>query len=308
MPDVLALPVLMAVVLIGLVVVLIRSGALMTADTVTIRRLRRRPDMASAAARAAVDRLGLGEALRRNFALRRLQLAAGWGTDPQRFVERCLRLAVLFVAAPAAVDAVGIIGGQGPAVPLLWVLACGAAAPLAAYRALRREARGRRMEATQGLRKTLLLLGITGLSPVTMAGDVQVGDPLVEAAQALRGTRRRRHCVLRDMLLDGAWRDLAPRPPASRVELVRTMGDTYEVPVLRRIGDVMAVTTERGSGAAGPEYLALARDETAVALADARVRHASRRVTWLIPIAGIIGVVLMLLVSATAYTTTHGGL
>lgn len=282
-------------------VILVRSGALLTPEAESIRRVRRRLVPEEGRWSAAVARSPMGRSLQERFAIRRLQLLAGRG-DPQAFVRRVVTVAAVTIVLGAALDAVTALGSGAPAFAPAWIPAAGAATGLLAFMQLQREARRRQDTASLQVAKTLLVLGMLRTPPVHSAEALQPADPLVALARAMRDP------TLAEMLDDDEWRQHTRIQPRSRADLLEALGDAYGVAVLAQLAQVVRSAQEYGGADPAAEYLAAARSFTAQRLADARVRLGSRTITVLVPMVGLLAAIFVVIFSAVAYASANGGL
>ncbi len=293
--------VLLVAVAIGAGIVLVRSGALMTAESASIRRVRRRLLPSEARWGAALARSPIGRALQDRFAIRRLQLAAGRG-DAQAFVRRMVTLVLFTVAACCVVDVVSALAGSGLVLAPIWIPVAGALAVGLSFAGLQREARRRRDTASLQVAKTLLLFGLLRVPPLHGPDALRPGDPLVALARTMRDS------TLAEMLASEQWRQVSDVHPRSRADLLEAVGAAYGLPVLAQLAQVVRSAQEYGGSDPATEYLAAARSFTAQRLADARVRLGSRTITVLVPMVGLLAAIFVVIFSAVAYASTNGGL
>ncbi|MHB8532799.1 MAG: hypothetical protein ACYDC2_08765 [Solirubrobacteraceae bacterium] len=282
-------------------VVMVRSGALMTAETASIRRVRQRLVPAAGWWAATVARTPIGRTLQDRFAIRRLQLAAGRG-DPQAFVRRVVGVAALVVAACSVLDATTGLLGDGLVLAPIWIPVAAAAATALSFAGLQREAGRRREVASSQVAKTLLLFGLLRVPPVHSPDALRPGDPLLALAWTMRDH------TLAEMLASDQWRQVVETQPRSRADLLEAVGSAYGLPVLAQLAAVVRSAQEYGGGDPAAEYLAAARSFTAQRLADARVRLGSRTITVLVPMVGLLAAIFVVIFSAVAYASANGGL
>lgn len=286
---------------VAVAVALGRSGAFMTAEATTIRRVRRRLVSRHARWSGAVAGSSIGRVLQERFAIGRLQLAAGRG-DAQAFVRRVATLVMLSVFTLGVTDAVGVLAGAGMVVAPAWIPVAGILAGLLAFAGVQRAARQRREVASLQVAKMLLLFGLLRVPPVHSHDAVQPADPLLALARSMRDP------TLAEMLSSEQWRHYAPAPPRSRAELLEAIGAAYGVPILAQLAQLVRSTQEYGGRDPAAEYLATARAFTAQRLADARVRLGSRTITVLVPMVGLLAALFVVIFSAVAYASANGGL
>jgi len=296
------LPSLLLVIIAAVAaLVLVRNGAVMTAETSSIRRVRRRLVRDQGWWAVAVARNPIGRALQDRFAIRRLQLAAGRG-DAQAFARRVVRVAAVTVAACSVLDAVTGLAGDGLMIAPIWIPVAGAVATALSLAGLQREARRRREIASLQVAKTLLLFGLLRVPPVHSPDALRPGDPLLALARSMRDR------TLAEMLGSDRWRQMNDTKPRSRAELLEAVGAAYRLPVLAQLAQVVRAAQEYGGGDPAAEYLAAARSFTAQRLADARVRLGSRTITVLVPMVGLLAAIFVVIFSAVAFASANGGL
>lgn len=281
--------------------VLVRTGAFLSPEAVTIRRVRQRSTARRGLVSGAVDRAGLDEFLRRQFGIRRMLLARGRTADARVFVDRCVRAAVLALGAVVVADAVSLLSGGGLLLAPYWLLIAAVGGVLLVYADLVSTARRRRREADRSLTKMLLIFGLTDALPVANATYLSPSDPMSALAAAQRSA------ALREMLLQDDWRVLSAATPRSRVALLEELEQVYEVPMFRRLARVVDSVASRGAGDPAAEYIALARAQTEMRHADAQVRLRSRSIAVLFPGVGLLVIILAFIFSAIAYTSANGG-
>lgn len=297
------LPLAVAVLaLLAMVAVLVREGAFLDPQTRTIRRLRTRLGGRHTVTDAVLERTGLLSFLQGLADIRRLQAVAGRGSDPRVFLERTVRIAVVATMIPVAADAVSAVSGGDLAIAPILIPLFTIGGVLLAFADLHQTAARRRTQASRSLVKMLLLWGMTNATPVHSGERIEASDSLLVLAGALRTP------ALRDMIEGEAWHQLVSDHPRSRAELLETMGGVYGVPLFTELGHAVRTVQEYGGTNPAAEYSTLARATVAQWLADARVRLRSRTVTVLIPATGMLLAIFVVLFSAVAYTSGHGGL
>jgi hypothetical protein len=281
--------------------VLARSGALRTAETASIRRVRDRlvPDHGRWA--AVLARNPMARAFQDRFAIRRLQLASGRG-DTQAFTRRLVGMGALTVAACSALDAVTGLAGDGLVLAPASIPVAAVVTTALSVAGLQREARRRRETASLQVAKTLLLFGLLRVPPVHSPDGLGPGDPLLALARSMRDR------TLAEMLGSDQWRRMSDAQPRSRAELLEAVAAAYRLPVLAQLAQVVRAAQEYGGGDPATEYLAAARSFTAQRLADARVRLGSRTITVLVPMVGLLAAIFVVIFSAVAYASANGGL
>jgi hypothetical protein len=281
--------------------VLARSGALRTAESASIRRVRDRlmPDHGRWA--AVVARNPVARALQDRFAIRQLQLAAGRG-DTQGLTRRVVGIAALTVAACSVLDGVTVLAGDGLVLAPALIPVAAVVATALSVASLQREARRRRETASLQVAKTLLLFGLLRVPPVHSPEGLGPGDPLLALARSMRDR------TLAEMLGSEQWRQMSDVQPHSRAELLEAVAAAYRLPVLAQLALVVRAAQEYGGGDPATEYLAAARSFTAQRLADARVRLGSRTITVLVPMVGLLAAIFVVIFSAVAYASANGGL
>jgi hypothetical protein len=280
--------------------VLARSGALRTAESASIRRVRNRlvPEGRWA---AVVARNPMARAFQDRFAIRRLQLAAGRG-ETQAFSRRVVGIAAVTVAACSVLDAVTGLAGDGLVLAPVWIPVAAVGSIALSVAGLQREARRRREIASLEVAKTLLLFGLLRVPPVHSPDGLGPGDPLLALARSMRDR------TLAEMLGSDQWRQMSDVQPRSRAELLEAVAASYRLPVLAQLAQVVRAAQEYGGGDPATEYLAAARSFTAQRLADARVRLGSRTITVLVPMVGLLAAIFVVIFSAVAYASANGGL
>lgn len=301
MADPWAPAVLLCAIVVTVGVALVRSGAFMTAEAVSIRRVRRRLVARPSRWSGAVTTSSAGMALQERFAIGRLQLAAGRG-DAQAFVRRTVAMVTLSMVAVAGIDAATVLSGDGLVIAPLWIPVAGGAGAVLGLVGVQRSARRRREVASLQAAKTLLLFGLLRIVPVRGHDAVHPGDPLAALARAMRDP------TLAEMLGSEQWRQFVAIAPRSRAELLEALGAAYGVPILAQLAQVVRSAQEYGGTDPAGEYLATARAFTAQRLADARVRLGSRTITVLVPMVGLLAAIFVVIFSAVAYASSNGGL
>jgi len=296
-------PLLLAVLaLAAMVAVLVREGVFLDPETRTIRRLRMRLGGRRTMADSVLDRSGLLTLLQDEADVRRLQAVAGRGGDPRAFLRRAVRICVVATMIPVVADAVSVLDGNDVVVAPLYLPLFAAGGLVLAFVDLRQAAARRRDQATRSIAKMLLLWGMTNATPVRSGERIDVSDPLLALAGAMRQP------ALREMLEGEAWHQLIERQPRSRAELLEALGAAYRIPLLVELGHVVRTVQEYGGSDPGREYIVLARATVKQRLADARVRLGSRTVTVLIPATGMLLAIFVVIFSAIAYASARGGL
>ena len=243
----------------------------------------------------------MARTLQDRFAVRRLQLVAGRG-DVQAFARRTVLLVGAVVLAGALIDSITALAGGDPLLPPIWIPIAGALAAVLSFAQLHRAARRRRDIASLQVSKTLLLFGMLRVPPVHAPDAVHAGDPLLALARAMRDR------TLAELLSRDGWRQFTAVQTRSRADLLEAIGDAYGVPVLAQLAQVVRSAQEYGGSDPAVEYLATARSFTAQRLADARVRLGSRTITVLVPMVGLLAAIFVVIFSAVAYASAHGGL
>ena len=285
----------------AVVAVLVRAGAFLSPEAVTIRRVRQRMGTRRGVVGGVLDRAGLNELVRRQLGIRRMLLACGRGADARVFVERCVRTAVVALAIVVAGDAASLVSGNGLLLAPYWLLVVAVAGVLRKYVDLVTTARRRRRQADRALTKMLLVFGLSDTLPVASATHLSPSDPMLALAGAQRSP------ALREMLLQDDWRALGEAAPRSRVALLEELERVYEVGMFRRLARVVDSVASRGAGDPAAEYVALARAQTEMRHADAEVRLRSRSIAVLFPGVGLLFILLVFIFSAIAYTSANGG-
>jgi hypothetical protein len=291
-----------ALALVVMVGVLVHEGVFLDAETRTLRRLRVRLGGRRTVADAVLERSGLLSLLQNEADIRQLQAVAGRGSDPRAFLGKAVRICVAVMMIPAAGDAYTMLNGGDALVAPLWLPAFGVGGLVLAFADLRQTARRRRDEASRSIAKMLLLFGMTNATPLRSGERIDSGDPLLLLAGAMRQP------ALRAMLQGEGWHRLVNRETRSRAELLEALGAAYRIPLLLELGGVVRNVQEYGGTDPGREYIVLARTTFKQWLADARVRLASRGITVLVPAAGMLLAIFVVLFSAIAYASSHGGL
>ena len=295
----LGLAVLAFVAIVG---ILVHEGVFLDAQTRTIRHLRIRLGGRRTVADAMLERTGVLPLLQNVADIRRLQAVAGRGTDPRAFLQRTVRVCVAVTMIPVAADAFSVASGGDPVIAPILIPLFTAGGAVLAFVDLHRAAAHRRQEAAHSLLKMLLLWGLTNGSPVHSGERVDASDSLMVLAGTLQTP------ALRDMLRGEPWHQLVNGTPRSRAELLEALGTAYGIPLFIELAHVVRTVQEYGGTNPGMEYTALARTTVAQWLADKRVRLRSRAVTVLVPAAGMLLAIFLVLFSSIAYASAHGGL
>ncbi|MHB8507143.1 MAG: hypothetical protein ACYDGR_00650 [Candidatus Dormibacteria bacterium] len=241
------------------------------------------------------ERIPFLKQLARETSLTRLLAISGSRQEPGQWVAMTAGLGLLVLLVLSALSIV-LRAAAGSSVLPLWLAPSAAGGIVVlAYAASRQSSRGRRQTLTLELGDMLVTLGV-----LVGPGGASVEDALLSLA---RCTREK---AVYELLRNERWTQLVPVRPRTQYQLFWAIGDAYEVPLFRTLGDVIRSVTVKGLDPL-EQYTNLATSVYSARLADAQSQAARAKIKLAIPVAGMILPLLVLLTAPLIYAIVGGG-
>jgi len=240
------------------------------------------------------DRLPFVKQLARRTSLSRLLAYTGQRYSLSRWVALTTGLALLGLLLTSVVALAAETTAGRPLVPLFFGPLVAIALVGLAYLSLLRKSRRRQREMTLEMGDMLVSLGV-----LVGAGGLSVEDALLALSRCTRTQ------AVYSLLHDDAWQELIPSRPRTQYQLFIRIGDEYEVPAFRMLGEAVRAVTVKGLDPLA-QYSNLAGSFYVERLAEAQSAAARARIKLAIPVAGMILPLLLLLTAPLVYSIVNG--